>query len=124
MSWFVVAVKKYAVFEGRARRKEYWFFVLFYIIFSLVLGLVDGLAGTVLEGTNVGLLGTLYGFALLVPSLAVSVRRLHDTGRSGWWLLINLIPLIGFIVFLVFAVQDSQPGENRFGANPKEIGEG
>lgn len=124
MRWFVVAVKKYAVFEGRARRKEYWFFVLFYIIFSLVLALVDELAGTVLEGTNIGLLGTLYGFALLVPSLAVSVRRLHDTGRSGWWLLINLIPLIGFIVFLVFAVQDSQPGENRFGVNPKEIAEG
>ena len=123
MSWFLVAVKKYAVFEGRARRKEYWFFVLFYIIFALVLGLVDSFAGTVLAGTNIGLFGTIFGVALFVPSLAVSVRRLHDTGRSGWWILIIVIPLIGLIVFLVFTVQDSQSVENRFGANPKEIAE-
>ena len=123
MSWFLVAVKKYAVFEGRARRKEYWFFVLFYLIFAFVLGFIDGLAGTVQAQTDIGLFGTIFGFALLLPSLAVAVRRLHDTGRSGWWVLINLIPVIGMIVFIVFAVQDSQPGENRFGPNPKETAE-
>ena len=132
MSWFLTAVKKYAVFQGRARRREYWYFVLFYVIFALVLGVVDGLAGTVHMENDIGLFGTvrmetdslfgiIFGVALFLPSLAVSIRRLHDTGRSGWWLLINFIPLIGLIVFLVFAAQDSEPGDNRYGANPKAL---
>ena len=85
MSWFFAAVKKYAVFEGRARRKEFWYFVLFYIIFSLVLGIVDALAGTQVPTIGIGLISIIYGIAMLVPSVSVSVRRLHDTGRSGWW---------------------------------------
>ena len=114
MNWFLEVVKnKYAVFSGRARRQEYWMFVLFYIIFNIVLGVVESLIGLV------GVLTSIYWLALLIPSIAVAVRRLHDTGRTGWWLLITLIPLIGFIVFIVFAVQDSQPGDNEYGPNPK-----
>ncbi len=123
MSWFIGALKKYAVFEGRARRKEYWFFVLFYVIFACGLGLVDGFVGTVyyFDGAAAGVvLSVLYALAMLVPSISVTARRLHDIGRSGWWILIGLIPLIGTIVLLVFMVLDSQEGENRFGPNPKK----
>lgn len=123
MSWFIGALKKYAVFKGRAQRKEYWFFVLFYLIFGFVLTFVDGFLGTAysVDGNAVvGLLSTPYGLAMLVPAIAVTVRRLHDIGRSGWWILFGLIPLIGTIVLLVFLVLDSQDGENRFGPNPKE----
>ena len=121
MSWFIGALKKYAVFEGRARRKEYWFFVLFYVIFAFGMALVDVIAGTMYYGAVTGgLLSGLYALAMLIPSISVTVRRLHDTGRSGWWVLIGLIPLIGAIVLFVFMVLDSQQGENRFGPNPKE----
>ena len=123
MSWFIGALKKYSVFEGRAQRKEYWFFVLFYMIFGFVLTFVDSFLGTAyyVDGNAVvGLLSTPYGLAMLVPAIAVTARRLHDIGRSGWWILFGLIPLIGTIVLLVFMVLDSQDGENRFGPNPKE----
>ena len=91
---------------------------LFIIIIGLVLGFIESLAGIVAaSGTSV--LGSLYGLAVLIPSIAVSVRRLHDTNRSGWWLLIALVPLIGAIVLLVFMAQDSQPGKNQYGSNPK-----
>ena len=126
MSWYVVALKKYAVFEGRARRKEYWFFVLFYLIFMVVAIVVDAVLGTeyyIDEFDTIGLFTTLFSLAMIVPSLAVFARRLHDVGRSGWWILISLIPLIGGIILLVFAVLDSQEGENRFGPNPKEVAE-
>ncbi len=113
MSWYIMVLKKYAVFSGRARRKEYWMFILFNFIFALVLGILDNIIGT----SNV--LGTIYSLAVLVPGIAVSVRRLHDTNRSGWWVLIGLVPLIGAIVLLVFVVQDSQPGDNQYGPNPK-----
>ncbi len=114
MKWYLAVLRKYAVFSGRARRTEYWMFVLINLIVALVLGAIDGLLG------SQGLLGGLYSLAVLIPSLAVAVRRLHDTNRSGWWILINLIPLIGWIIFIIFAVQDSQPGANQHGPNPKE----
>lgn len=120
MNWYLEVLKKYAVFSGRARRKEYWFFVLFNIIISIVLAVIDGVTGSFSPEAGVGLLGGIYTLAVLIPSIAVSVRRLHDTGRSGWWLLIALVPLIGAIVLLVFMVQDSKPGQNQYGANPKE----
>ena len=112
MNWFMEVLKKYAVFSGRARRKEYWFFVLFYVIISIVLGIIDAVIGTVI-------LGALFGLALLVPSIAVTVRRLHDTGRTGWWVLIGFVPVVGWIVLLVFMFMDSQPGDNQYGPNPK-----
>jgi|SRR5690625_3002426 len=120
MNWYLEVLKKYAVFSGRARRKEYWFFVLFNIIISIVLAVIDSVTGSFSPEAGTGLLGWIYTLAVLIPGIAVSVRRLHDTGRSGWWLLIALVPLIGAIVLLVFMVQDSKPGQNQYGANPKE----
>ena len=118
MGWYLEALKKYAVFSGRSRRKEYWYFVLFNLIVSLVLSAIDALLGT-FSSANVGLLSGIYGLAVLIPSIAVSVRRLHDIDRTGWWVLISLVPVIGTIVLLVFAVLDGTPDENRFGPNPK-----
>ncbi len=119
MNWYLVVLKKYAIFNGRARRKEYWYFLLFNIIISFVFGIIDGVTGSFSAEAGMGLLGGIYMLIVLIPGIAVSIRRLHDTDRSGWWLLIGLIPLIGSIVLLVFLVQDSKPSENQFGANPK-----
>ena len=120
MSWYLEALKKYAVFSGRSRRMEYWYFVLFNIIVSIVLGVIDGLLGTSGSYAGAGLLSGIYGLAVLIPSLAVTVRRLHDIDRSGWWILIGLVPLIGAIVLLVFALLEGTPGDNQYGPNPKE----
>lgn len=113
MSWYLAVLKNYVGFSGRARRTEFWMFTLFNFIVTMVLGFVEQLAGTG------GFVGLAYALAVLLPSLAVSMRRLHDTGRSGWWLLLGLIPLLGAIVLLVFMVQDSKPEANEYGANPK-----
>lgn len=121
MNWYLTVWKKYAQFSGRARRSEYWYFTLFNIIASILLVIVDAAFGTLNAEAGMGLLGGLYTLAVLIPSLAVSVRRLHDTDRSGWWLLLALIPLVG-LVLLVFMASDSSPGQNRFGPNPKGVG--
>ena len=120
MSWFILALKKYATFSGRARRKEYWFFVLFYVLISIVAAVIDSMTGSFDSTMGMGMLGLLVALALLIPSLAVAVRRLHDTDRSGWWVLLCLIPLIGGIWLLVLLCLDSTPGENQYGPNPKE----
>ena len=120
MKWFLIVLKKYADFTGRAQRAEYWFFTLFSLLFFLALSLVDGAVGLFNAAYGLGLLGGLFVLAMIIPSIAVSVRRLHDTSRSGWWLLISLIPLIGGIVLLVFVCLDSTPGTNAYGPNPKE----
>jgi uncharacterized membrane protein YhaH (DUF805 family) len=120
MNWYLDVYKKYADFTGRARRSEYWYFFLFYTIAYIVLSIIDASIGTYSVQSSIGLLGGLYMLASLIPSVAVGIRRLHDTGRSGWWLLIGLIPLIGAIVIIVFFVQDSAPGANQYGPNPKE----
>jgi uncharacterized membrane protein YhaH (DUF805 family) len=115
--------RKYADFHGRARRSEYWFFALFTFIVGAVGGILDAILG-IRSGTyGTGPIQGILQLALLVPTLAVGVRRLHDTGRSGWWLLIGLIPIVGWIILLVFFVQDSQPA-NQHGPNPKGLGEG
>ncbi len=119
MNWFITALKKYAVFSGRSRRSEYWYFILFYLIIYIALAVIDGVTGSFDSKSGIGLLTSIFALALLIPSLSVSVRRLHDTDRSGWWLLIGFIPLIGAIVLIVFFVQDSGAGTNRFGSNPK-----
>ena len=121
MNWFLVVLKKYATFSGRAQRAEYWWFYLISTLIIIGLSLIDQATGTLDEETGVGLLNSLYSLAILIPSIAVGVRRLHDTGRSGWWLLIGLIPVIGSIVLIVFFVLDSEPGENAYGANPKAL---
>ena len=120
MSWYLEVLKKYAVFSGRSRRMEFWYFVLFNIIVAVVLALIDTLLGTTTGVSSFGLLSGIYSLAVIIPSLAVTVRRLHDIDRTGWWIFINLIPLIGTIVLLVFAVTDGTPGSNRYGPNPKE----
>ena len=112
MNWYFEVLKKYAVFSGRARRKEYWMFLLFNIIIVIALGVIETIVGT-----N-SVIALFYTLAILLPGLAVTVRRLHDTGKSGWWLLIGIVPLIG-IVILVFMVQDGQTGDNQYGPNPK-----
>jgi len=121
MNWYLEVLKKYAVFSGRARRREYWYFVLFNVIIILVLFNIDRLISTGSEGTGIGTLGCIYYLAVIIPGIAVLIRRLHDTNRSGWWVLIGFVPIIGFIVLLVFTVQDSEKGENRYGPNPKGV---
>lgn len=115
MHWFTDVLKKYAVFSGRARRKEYWMFVLFNFIIAIVLAIVDAVAGAS------GVISGLYTLAMLIPSLAVGVRRLHDTGRSGWWLLIALVPLVGGIILLVFLASEGEQTPNAHGPNPKHV---
>ncbi|ALV34321.1 DUF805 domain-containing protein [Streptomyces sp. CdTB01] len=116
MSWFIEALKKYAEFSGRSRRKEYWMFALFVGIIDVILAIIPIASKT---PALFALLGIFY-LAILVPSLAVGVRRMHDTGRSGWWLLIGAVPFIGGIWLLVLTCLDSQPGPNQYGPNPKE----
>ena len=120
MNWYLHVLKNYATFSGRARRKEYWMFFLFNVLISLGLGVLDVVAGTYSVEYETGFFSALYSLLVLIPSIAVSVRRLHDTNRSGWWILISLIPIIGVLVLFVFMCLDSQPGTNRFGVNPKE----
>ena len=117
MNWYLDVLKeKYAVFTGRARRKEYWMFLLFNVLIAIGLGIIEAVIGTG------GLLGAVYSLAVLIPSIAVTVRRLHDTSRTGWWILIVLVPVIGTIILLIFMVLDSQPGDNEYGPNPKAAG--
>ena len=120
MNWYLKVLKQYADFSGRARRKEYWMFVLFNMIFAIVAAILDNVLGIAMEGTGYGTLYGIYALAVLIPGLAVAVRRLHDVGKSGWMILITLIPLIGAIWLLVLLVTDSNLGENQYGQNPKE----
>ncbi len=120
MNWYLKVLKQYDDFSGRARRKEYWMFVLFNMIFAIVAMILDNVLGIAMEGIGYGPLYGLYVLAMLIPGLAVAVRRLHDVGKSGWMILIVLIPLIGAIWLLVLMVTDSNPGENQYGQNPKE----
>ncbi|AZZ98120.1 DUF805 domain-containing protein [Pseudoalteromonas sp. R3] len=117
---YLSVLKNYTEFKGRARRKEYWLFMLCNLIVMIVLGLVDMMLGMYSEEAGVGLVSGLYALAVIIPSIAVGVRRLHDIGRSGWWMLLTFVPLVGPLVLLVFNVMDSKPGENEYGPNPKE----
>jgi uncharacterized membrane protein YhaH (DUF805 family) len=119
MSWYLKVLRNYAVFHGRARRQEYWYFVLINVIISVALAIVDGVTGTYNSDVGLGLLSGIYTLAVLIPGIAVSVRRLHDIGRSGWWLLIVLVPLVGAIVLFIFMVLDSKPEQNEYGPSPK-----
>jgi uncharacterized membrane protein YhaH (DUF805 family) len=121
MNWFLLVLKKYADFNGRARRKEYWMFVLFNIIFAVAAMIVDNLLGLTFGAIGYGVVYMLYALATLIPGLAVGVRRLHDIGKSGWMILIALIPIIGAIWLIVLLVTDGEPGANQYGANPKQV---
>ncbi|MEH0846156.1 DUF805 domain-containing protein [Micromonospora sp. CPCC 205711] len=112
---------QYVGFTGRARRSEYWWFTLFNVLVGVAAAILDSVLGTTLGSDgSTGVIGIIVSLALLLPALAVAVRRLHDTDRTGWWLLLGLVPIVGAIVLLVFFVSDSTPGTNRFGASPKE----
>ena len=117
MEWYLKVLRNYVGFEGRARRREYWYFFLFNMLIALVLGLIS-------RAVNTTILSTLYSLAVFLPGLAVSIRRLHDTDKSGWWILIALIPIVGAIVLLVFMLTDSTPGANQYGPSPKEAAAG
>lgn len=108
MNWYLAVLKKYAEFKGRARRKEYWMFFLFNVIASIIFAVVDAALGS---GETIG---NLYSLAVFIPSIAVAVRRMHDVGKSGWFILIPIYNLI-------LACTDSVPGENEYGTNPKDV---
>lgn len=115
MNWYLKCLRLYFNFSGRARRKEYWMFTLFNFLISFVISLVE----TLLYGNPV--IAYIYSIALLLPGLAVCIRRLHDVGKSGWMYLIGLIPVVGAIWLLILFCTDSQPGANEYGPNPKEL---
>jgi uncharacterized membrane protein YhaH (DUF805 family) len=120
MSWYLDAFKQYATFAGRARRTAFWMFVLFNFIINTILNIIQRATGN----TAVLVISSLYGLAVLIPSIAVTVRRLHDIGRSGGWWWLVLIPIVGWIILIVWCAQDSQPGPNQYGPNPKQIDAG
>lgn len=108
MDYYKDAIKKYVEFEGRTTRKEFWMFVLISFIITILLSIIDSMIGTAGFGRG-GLLANVYTLAVFLPSLAIGVRRLHDTGRSGWWMLLGLIPFIGTIILIVVWAQESKP---------------
>jgi uncharacterized membrane protein YhaH (DUF805 family) len=112
MNWYVKVMKNYFNVEGRARRTEYWMYFLVYLGIIIVAGILDAVVG-------MGLIGGLVALAHLIPSITVGVRRLHDIGRSGWFLLVGLIPLIGWIILLYWAVKEGDPQDNAYGSDPK-----
>ncbi|AUC84265.1 DUF805 domain-containing protein [Polaribacter sp. ALD11] len=123
MNWYLKVLKEhYADFNGRARREEYWMFVLFNAIVSILLVAVFGGIAAVLESPGILFISYIYFLGTFIPSLALTVRRLHDVGKSGWFLLIGVIPLIGSIWLLVLYCTDSENGTNQWGENPKARG--
>lgn len=118
MDWYISVLKNFKDFESRAQLAEYWYFVLFSVIISVALTFVDGAIGLYDPSLGLGLLSGIYTLVVFVPGIAVAVRRLHDIGKSGWWLLIVLIPIIGLIIVIFFMVQNSAPGKNEYGSNP------
>ncbi len=120
MDWYTKVLKNYVGFSGRARRTEYWMFTLVNVIIGGVLNVLYNVTGS----SIFYVLYVLYFLAVLLPSIAVGIRRLHDTNRTGWWLLIGLVPFIGAIVLIVFFVMEGNRGANQYGADPKGIESG
>lgn len=121
MNWYLSVLKNYAKFDGRARRKEYWMFSLFHFIAIILCLIVDDALNFISYDLGLGILSTIYILATFIPALAVTIRRLHDTGRSGWWYLIAFVPFGGFAL-LVLCCFDSQAEDNKYGPNPKVVG--
>ncbi len=113
MEWYIKVLKNYAVFDGRAHRKEYWMFVLFNILISIGIGFISGILSGIMN-TDQSILGSIYSLAMIVPSLAVGFRRMHDIERSGWWIFCP-------IVNLIFAVTEGTAGANKFGPDPRAV---
>ncbi|MCP4954855.1 MAG: DUF805 domain-containing protein [Photobacterium aquimaris] len=119
MNWYFAVLRKYAQFQGRSRRKEFWFFTLINAFLSMVCGLVDTTLHLPILVEGYGVLAAIYAVFAFLPTVAVIVRRLHDQDRTGWWALIMLIPIVGILVLLYFMLQNSTDGSNRFGNCPK-----
>ena len=118
MSWYMQALKNYAGFSGRSRRKEYWMFFLINVAISIVLTIVDAMTGLT-ASMGFGPLSMIYTLGVIVPGFAVAVRRLHDTDHSGWYLLISLIPIVGTILLLIALFKEGSAAQNTYGPNPK-----
>lgn len=118
MNWYLKVLNHYVDFSGRARRKEYWMYILFHIIFTFLTAFLDVLLST--EFNDVGLFYLIYLVLNIIPGIAVSVRRLHDIGKSGLMILVNLIPIVGPIWFLVLTCMEGESKSNKWGVNPKE----
>lgn len=117
--YFLNVIKKhYADFQGRASRSEYWYFTLFNILIGIAVSVVVGILGNII-GSAASLLSAVYSLGLLVPGVCLAIRRMHDTGKSGWWLLLGLVPIVGFIIVIVLLVMDSEADRNQYGPNPK-----
>ncbi|WP_433557155.1 DUF805 domain-containing protein [Pseudonocardia xinjiangensis] len=121
MQWYTKVLRQYVNFGGRARRTEFWMFILFSVIVGAVLRLGDALLFSTSGQPTVAWLSTIYGLAVALPTLAVGARRLHDTGRSGWWQLLAVIPVIGAIVLIVFYATAGEPSANKYGPDPKAL---
>ncbi len=122
MQWYFRAFRRYATFSGRAYRQEFWLFLLWSLVVSLLLSIIDRKAGWMVvqeEQIEMGWLQLVYAVATLVPTLALSARRLHDIGRSGWWQLIGAIPFVGLIVMIIWFATPGTPGPNRYGPDPR-----
>jgi uncharacterized membrane protein YhaH (DUF805 family) len=119
MNWFIFALKNFGDFKGRARRSEFWFFQLFVFAITAVLVFIDSAMGTLQKESSVGLLSGIFSLVILIPSISVSVRRLHDTGRSGWYLLLSFVPLVNFALLFFFAGVGKY-GPNQWGLDPKQ----
>ncbi len=127
-TYFIDTIKnRYAKFDGRATRSEYWYFILFYFIFSIIAATLDSLVINPMLGASSteagqgGILQMIFALGLLIPSIALGIRRFHDIGKSGWWMLIGFIPILGLLALIYFYVQDSQAGSNLYGENPKVL---
>lgn len=117
MHWYLEPWRKYLQYEGRARRLEYWSFFLGNLLIGAFLFMLVGMGQDWAMGAY-----TLFTLAALIPGIMAGIRRLHDTGRTGWWLLISLVPLVGGIILIVLLLLNSEPGSNEYGPNPKESG--
>jgi uncharacterized membrane protein YhaH (DUF805 family) len=121
MNWYFKVIKQYNDFTGRSGRKEFWTFVLFNILLVFALGFIDAIIGTSDAKIEYGFLSGFYTLAVLVPFIALLVRRLQDVGESGWMILIAFIPFVGAIWLIVLCLKDGNPGEKQYGPNPKKI---
>lgn len=122
MEWYLGPLRKFATFTGRARRKEYWLFILLNYVVLFVLAVIDNILGTTMQDLPYGFITLLYSLVLMIPLLALNVRRMHDLGKSGWWLFITLVPFVGGIWYFVLTVTAGEKGDNQYGPDPKAAG--
>jgi len=120
MSWYLIVMKNYLGFSGRARRKEYWFFQLFNFIILVILSGLDFIIFMLSDQTIIGMLTGAYLLGSFLPGIAVTFRRFHDSGKSAWWWLINFVPMVGTLIYLFILFLDSEPGNNKYGPYPKQ----